>query len=115
MCIRDSSAGSICWYEEGVTDSYGDELEPIKALGFIEGSHAPHYDGEINRRPAYHQMIRDGRLKQGIAADDGVGLHYINGELVRIVSSRPQASAYEVRKTDKGIEEEKLNAFYLGN
>ena len=51
------SAGSLCWFEEGVTDSYGNELEPISCLGLIPGSHCPHYDGEEERRPAYQKLI----------------------------------------------------------
>ena len=108
------SAGAICWFEEGVTDSYGDKLEPIKALGILQGSHSPHYDGDTNRRPAYQQMIRDGVLKKGIAADDGVGLHYINDELVKVVSSRPHAAAYKVELSAQGVQEEVLKAYYLG-
>ncbi|WP_422462385.1 MULTISPECIES: Type 1 glutamine amidotransferase-like domain-containing protein [unclassified Endozoicomonas] len=90
------SAGSICWFETGVTDSFGGDLQPYPCLGFLPGSHCPHYDGEKNRRPAYQELIKHGRLSPGIAADDGVGLHYINGELSRVVSSRPGAAAYRV-------------------
>ena len=109
------SAGAICWFEEGLSDSYGDELERVKALGLLKGSHSPHYDGEENRRAAYHRMISDGILKKGIAADDGVGLHYVNGELKRIVSSRPFAAAYKVEMQDKVVEEKILKADYLGS
>lgn len=44
------SAGSICWFEAGVTDSYGDRLEPIKCLGFLKGSNCPHYDEEMDQK-----------------------------------------------------------------
>ncbi len=108
------SAGAICWYEEGLTDSFGDQLEPIKALGFLKGSHSPHYDGESNRRPAYQELIKAGKLNSGVAADDGVGLHYINGELANIVSSRPNAAAYRVKMSNDRIEEEILSPRYLG-
>lgn len=108
------SAGAICWYEEGLTDSFGDTLEPIKALGILKGSHSPHYDGEMNRRPAYLQMVKDRLIIPGIAADDGVGLHYVNGELVKVVSSRPNAAAYSVKISEDGIEEKILEPFYLG-
>ncbi|HSO58634.1 MAG TPA: peptidase E, partial [Paenisporosarcina sp.] len=70
------SAGSLCWFEEGITDSYGSDLEPISCLGIIRGSHCPHYDGEENRRPAYQQFIQAGTIGSGFAADDGVGLHF---------------------------------------
>ena len=104
------SAGSICWFEEGVTDSYGDQLEPLQALGFLKGSHCPHYDGEAERRPAYRQFIEQGVLQEGIAADDGAAVHYVGQHIKRIVSSRPAAKAYRVHKGG----EEELAAEYLG-
>ncbi|CAM5189670.1 Peptidase E OS=Ureibacillus acetophenoni OX=614649 GN=SAMN05877842_101310 PE=3 SV=1 [Ureibacillus acetophenoni] len=107
------SAGSICWYQEGVTDSFGDELEPICGLGFISGSHCPHYDGEEDRRPAYHSLISSKQLKSGIAADDGVGIHYINEKIERIISSRPNAKAYQV-EFDGTIIETELETEFLG-
>ncbi|CAG9622394.1 Type 1 glutamine amidotransferase-like domain-containing protein [Sutcliffiella rhizosphaerae] len=104
------SAGSICWYEEGLTDSFGDELEPITCLGFLQGSNSPHYDGEANRRPTFQNLIASRQLKPGIAADDGVGIHYVNGEIKKIVSSRPKARAYLVNE----MKEVPLHTFYLG-
>ncbi|MGB6406193.1 MAG: peptidase E [Planococcus donghaensis] len=90
------SAGSICWYEQGVTDSYGDKLEPLEALGFLPGSHCPHYDGEAERRPTYRQFVEQGMLQPGIAADDGAAVHYIDQDIKKVVSSRPAAKAYRV-------------------
>lgn len=107
------SAGSICWFEEGVTDSYGDKLEPINGLGFLSGSNCPHYDGETNRRPSYQQLVDKGEMKAGIATDDGVALHYINQELSEIVSSRSNARAYNVY-LDKTVKEMELEVRYLG-
>ena len=104
------SAGSICWYEEGVTDSYGDRLEPLQALGFLKGSHCPHYDGEADRRPAYRRLITQGILQAGIAADDGAAIHYIGQDIKRLVSSRPAAKAYRVNTNG----EEALAVEYLG-
>jgi len=45
------SAGSLCWFQSGVSDSLASELRPIRALGWLSGSHCPHYDGEAERRP----------------------------------------------------------------
>ena len=90
------SAGSLCWYESGVTDSFG-SLDAIRdGLGFISGSHCPHYDGEANRKPTYERLVGEGGLPGGVAADDGVGLVYRGGRLVEVVSSRPEAGAYRV-------------------
>lgn len=107
------SAGSICWFEEGLSDFLPNELNKLKCLGFLEGSNTPHYDGEENRRPAYHKLILNGEMSEGVAADDGVALHYIGRELKNVVSSRPDAKAYFVRKKLNKIEEESIAAFYL--
>jgi len=89
------SAGMICWFEQGVTDSFGPELAPIKCLGFLPGSACPHYDGEERRRPVYTQLVAEG-LAPGIAADDDVALHYTGTELREVVTSREGAGAYRV-------------------
>lgn len=107
------SAGSLCWFEDGVTDSYGDGLEPIQPLGFLPGSNCPHYDGEEERRPAYQQLVANGTVQGGVAADDGVALHYIDQQLVRAVSSRPLAKAYHVA-CDSELNETELPVEFLG-
>ena len=70
-----ASAGMICWFEHGVTDSFGPELDAIECLGFLAGSACPHYDGEAQRRPRYRALV-DGGLPEGLAAEDGVALHF---------------------------------------
>lgn len=91
------SAGAICWFESGVTDSFGIELQPLDgALGFLPGSFCPHYDGEAQRRPAYQRLVGAGRLPAGYAADDGVGLLFEDTALVDVVSSRKHARGYRV-------------------
>ncbi|WP_423410672.1 Type 1 glutamine amidotransferase-like domain-containing protein [Heyndrickxia sp. MSNUG] len=108
------SAGSICWFEAGVTDSFGDGLEPLKSLGFLKGSNCPHYDGEEDRRPTYQRLVSAGQLPGGFAADDGAALHFIDGELSKAVSSRRDAKAYQVQLKEGSIKEEALFTEYLG-
>ncbi len=91
-----SSAGSICWFESGVTDSVAGRLEPMTCLGFLAGSNCPHYDGEPERRPAYQRLVGSGELAGGYACDDGVGLHFIGTTLRGAISSLPPAKAYRV-------------------
>lgn len=94
------SAGSLCWHSGGTTDSFGPELRPwTDGLGLIPGSNCPHYDSEARRRPLYQQLVRDGVLEPGYAADDGVGLHYVGTSLREAVSDRAGASAYRVEAT----------------
>ncbi len=103
------SAGSLCWYEEGVTDSLGTNLAPLKdGLGLLSGSHCPHYDGEEDRRPTYQRLVQGGDLASGIAADDGVGLLYEGEDLVEVVTSRPGTRAWRVSRDDDGILEEPI-------
>jgi dipeptidase E len=89
------SAGMICWFEHGVTDSFGPQLGAIDCLGFLPGSACPHYDGEERRRPVYTQLVAEG-LPPGVAADDDVGLHFVGRELREVVTSRDGATAYRV-------------------
>ncbi|MBD1909807.1 MULTISPECIES: peptidase E [unclassified Leptolyngbya] len=110
------SAGSLCWFESGVSDYPGNGvLKPLNCLGFLKGTHCPHYDGEANRRPVYHELISEGALEDGYAADDGVGLHFVNETLEKIVSSRPSAKAYRVERQDGDVRETPLEPIYLGD
>jgi dipeptidase E len=92
-----ASAGMICWFEAGVTDSFGPQLAGMECLGFLEGSACPHYDGEEQRRPRYRELI-DGGFPEGVAADDGVGIHYVGTEIAEVVTCRPGAAAYRVMR-----------------
>jgi dipeptidase E len=90
------SAGMICWFEAGITDSFGPQLDGMRdGLGFLDGSACPHYDGEELRRPVYTRLVAEG-FPPGIAADDGVGLHFVGTELAEVVSVRPGSTAYRV-------------------
>lgn len=99
------SAGSICWFEQGITDSFFGELRAIAGLGFLSGSHCPHYDGEHLRRPRYQELLSQNGIMPGWAADNGVALHFIDDDLHSIVSSRNDASAYKVECVDGVVRE----------
>jgi peptidase E len=89
------SAGMIAWFQQGVTDSFGPQLEGMDCLGFLPGSACPHYDGEGLRRPRYRELVDEG-FRPGWAADDGVALHFAGTELAEAVTIRPEARAYRV-------------------
>jgi len=95
------SAGSLCWFEGGVTDSWG-PLRPLPdGLGLLRGSNCPHYDSDPERRPAYRRAIADAVLPAGVAVDDGVGLHFVDARLEEVVSERPGAAAHRVEGGDE--------------
>ena len=105
IVLGGQSAGAICWFEQGVTDSWADRLRPLECMGFLAGSCCPHYDGEVERRPAYHALIARGVLKPGYAIEDAVAVHFKNGRLERVVSKKPSAKAYRVSVDDGEIRE----------
>jgi len=91
------SAGALCWTSGGTTDSFGPRLRPwTDGLRLVEGSTCPHYDSEGERRPLYRRLVAEGTLEPGHAADDGVGLHYVDGVLHEAVADRDGASAWRV-------------------
>jgi dipeptidase E len=101
------SAGMICWFEAGVTDSFGPELAGMRdGLGLLPGSACPHYDGEELRRPVYRRLVSEEGFPAGIAADDAAGVHFAGTELHAVLASEPGAAAYRV--TPDG--EERLEA-----
>ena len=107
------SAGAICWFEQATTDSIPGRLTLLRGLGYLEGACSPHYDGEAERRPAYHTLIGSGEIAAGVAFDDGAAGHYVDGALIRVVSSRPNAKGYRVKRTEHGVEEAVLETQYL--
>lgn len=109
------SAGSICWFEQGLTDSIPLQLTKLNCLGILKGSNCPHFDGEAHRQGVFKKMIRSGEMKKGIATDDGCAVHYVNEELTKIVSSRPNAKAYSFAKQSGKLVEKILDADYLGS
>jgi peptidase E len=97
------SAGAICWFDGGTTDSFGPQLRPFTAgLGLLPGSYCPHYSSEPTRRPAFQSLVADGTLPAGLACDDGAAAHYVDRDLAEIVADRPEAAGYLVEPDGSG-------------
>lgn len=108
------SAGSICWFEQGVTDSVPGRLSSLNCLGWLKGSNCPHYDGEAERRPSYHQLLKNGEILPGLATDDGVAAHFIDEKLKGFISSHPEKKGYSVDLKNGEPSEEVHLPKYLG-
>ena len=90
------SAGCICWFEAGITDSFTLELGPLRdGLQLLKGSACPHYDSQERRRPVYAREIAAG-LAPGIALDDAVAARYEDERLIEIVSAKSSGRAFRV-------------------
>ena len=113
--LTGGSAGGLCWFEGGTTDSFGPELRVLDdGLGFLEGSFCPHYDVEDQRRPLFHQAILDGVLPPGYAAGDRVMLRFDGTDLVDAVSSDETGRALKVYPEDGKIVEQPIATTFLG-
>ena len=107
------SAGGICWFENGLTDSRPIELTAMNALGWLDGSFAPHYLSEPGRRQYYHKYILEGQLSNGFAVDDTVGLLFEDEVMTKAVGSVENAKAFKVDKVNNEIVETALDVDYL--
>jgi peptidase E len=112
VVLAGSSAGGMCWFEQAVTDSFGPQLGPMECLGFLPGSFCPHWDDEELRRPRYHELVADG-FPSGYAADAGVGLHFVNGELREAVACDEGSKAYRIELRGGEVVEEPIDARVL--
>jgi dipeptidase E len=113
IVLGGASAGSLCWFEHGTTDSRPKELTKVDCLGFLQGSHSPHYDAEPGRRPLYQKMILSGQMKPGYACDNQAGIYFEDNTVKRVVHTRAAAKVYYVsveggKIVEKTIEPEML-------
>jgi len=109
VVLAGRSAGGLCWFESGTTDSFGPRLASLTGgLGLILGSHCPHYDGEAERRPTYHGMVASGELPAGIAVDDFAAAVFDGPELIEVVAASESPRAYRVERATDGVAETTL-------
>lgn len=107
IVLSGSSAGALCWFHSGVTDSFPGHYQELSCLGWLRGSFCPHYNSEPKRRPVYRRLVTSKTLPNGYAADDNVGLHFINDKLVHIVASKRKRYAYHLVRRDAAVHETK--------
>ena len=108
------SAGSICWYDKGITDSWASNLSIMDCLGFVKGNNCPHYDGEKNRRPTVHEFIKTNKINSCYASDDGAAIHFKNGKIYKSISFYKDAKSYLVKSNaNDEISEEEIPGISL--
>lgn len=110
IILAGGSAGSLCWFDSGTTDSRPKELTIVNCLGFLPYSHSPHYSSEESRRPAYHKNILNGDLAPGYAIDNNAGIVFKNGKVDHVVHYSDDYNAFYVYKENGKIIEDKLDA-----
>ena len=108
IILSGGSAGSLCWFEHGTTDSRPQEITTVECLGFLEGSHCPHYDSEKTRRPLYHAYIREKKFKPGYACDDRAAILFHDRVVHKVIALNDDSNAYYVYLEDGEIKEDRL-------
>jgi aminopeptidase N len=102
------SAGAICWFEKGVTDSWADKLNIMNCLGFIKGSCCPHYDEEPERKPSLSKFIENKDIQNCYAIDGCCALHIKNEEVYSAISFRGKKNTFYVDYQSGKTVEKKL-------
>ncbi len=90
------SAGAICWFTSGITDSWDKELRILPCLDFIRGTCCPHYDEEPTRIPFVKKMLYEQKLSNCISIEGGAAMHFINGKPYKNISFNLNKNTYNV-------------------
>jgi peptidase E len=111
VVLGGESAGSLCWFNGGTTDSFG-EVQPLAdGLGFLPFANAVHYG---DRREQFRECVASGTLPDGYATDGGAGLHFAGTDVVAAISDRKNAGCYKLtRQADGTVKEEALDVTQL--
>ncbi|MFC4276477.1 Type 1 glutamine amidotransferase-like domain-containing protein [Achromobacter aloeverae] len=96
VLLAGMSAGAMCWFEAGVTDSLGRAmLRPLDGLGFLRGGCAVHYSSDQERRRSLHAAHQAWTIPTSIAIDDFAAALYVDASLDGVVSWRAGSTAYQ--------------------
>tara|TARA_Y100000590_G_scaffold469966_1_gene661007 strand:+ start:541 stop:1239 length:699 start_codon:yes stop_codon:yes gene_type:complete len=107
------SAGAICWFEQGITDSWASSLNTLNCLSFISGMCCPHYQEEEERRPSVHKMLKSEKCIPGWAVDGGAALHFCNGEYFKSIQFYRGSFVYYVSTEKERVIENKMKMTVL--
>ena len=102
------SAGAICWFGKGITDSWANELNIMNCLGFTKGNCCPHYDEETERKPSLSRFILDKKIDECFAIEGGCALHMKNDEVYKAVSFKEKKNSLLVKNQSGRIIENVL-------
>ncbi|WP_269610405.1 peptidase E [Prochlorococcus marinus] len=99
------SAGAICWFTSGITDSWDNQLRILPCLDFIKGTCCPHYDEEPSRIPYVKKIIMEKKITSCISIEGGSAIHFIDGEPFKNVSFKNNKNTYNVFLNNNDIVE----------
>ena len=110
------SAGSICWFASGHSDSLSFynpkrwKYINVRGLGFLKGIHCPHFNGHtlhLSRKKYFERMI--GKIGgMGIAVDNDCGIAFID-DRYRVIPAKKKAGAHRVFKHKGKVVTERIS------
>ena len=107
------SAGAICWFQNGITDSWASNLKMMPCLNFIKGTCCPHYDEEPERKPAVKNFLLRNKIKNVYAVDGGAALHIKDEKIFKSIIFKKNKSSYLVDVKKKNINEKSFKKIIL--
>ena len=99
------SAGAICWFERGLTDSWASDLKMMECMNFIPGNCAPHYDEEPERRPATKKFLQDESISYMYGIEGGAALHFVDEQPKSTIRFKKNKNAYKVTLESNKVDE----------
>ena len=107
------SAGAICWFEQGITDSWASNLNVMDCLGFLPEMACPHYQEEKDRRPDVHKMLKQGKCGPGWAIDGGAAIHFKNGKYYKSIQFYSDSYVHYVSIKNGVVNEDKKEIYLI--
>ena len=107
------SAGAICWFTSGITDSWNNQLNILPCLDFIKGTCCPHYDEEPARIPYVNKILKEQKISNCISIEGGSGLHFIDGKPFKNVSFKNNKNSYKLYYENNKILKQTYSLFQL--
>ncbi len=105
------SAGAICWFDKGITDSHADNQSILDCLRFVKGNCCPHYDEEPERKPYVNQILTNNLIDECIAIEGYAALHIKDGIPAHTISfgENTNQKCYLVKSIESSIKHFKIN------
>ncbi|MDE5422540.1 peptidase E [Ancylomarina sp. DW003] len=114
IILSGGSAGSLCWFQSGISDSRPVNLSVIDGLSFLPYSHCPHYSDSL-KKEVFHKQIKNKTISAGYACDDKSGILFRNGKYIETVSLNDINNSYYVALNNGAVESSKLQTRILVN
>ena len=100
------SAGAICWFEKGITDSWAHDLAVMDCLGFVNGICCPHYDEEPARRPFVKKALNKDLVDHCLSVEGNCALHLKDDIPFRAINFGNNKNAYMTSLKDGKVFED---------